>query len=170
MNAFALVSLAFGFFGAGQHGSKPEEAMTNLGFLVGNWQGKQTFMVGPGNTMVGSATDNAEWAVGGRFIEEHLSTALPNKAATDTRHMLAYDPKSAQYVAYWFNDTSPLPMVLTGKLQGSKLVLQTSGGSGATQRTLRFTYDGSTSNELSLTFEMETAGTWQVLFKSVYTK
>src|SRR5579863_8727507 len=103
MNAFALASIVLGFAGgAGQHDSKVEDAMSNLSFMVGDWKGKQTFMVGNGNTMVGDASDHAEWAVGGRFIEERLSTALPNKAPTDTRHMIAFDKKSSQYVAYWF--------------------------------------------------------------------
>ena len=172
MNAFALASIIFGFAGAGQHETKPEEAMSNLTFLVGDWKGKQTFITANGDNLVGEATDHAEWAVGGRFIEEHLSTTLTNRGPSDARHMLGYDKKTEQYVAYWFNDTSSLPTVLTGKLAGSKLVLQTSSvAPGSTQRTtMRFTYDGSTSGELSLTFEMETAGTWQLLFKTVYSK
>lgn len=173
MNAFAVVSLVFGLAGVGQgHNAKPEDAMSNLAFMVGSWKGKQTFMTGNGGTMIGSATDHAEWAVGGRFIEEHLSTTLSNRAPTDTRHMIGYDAKTGQYVAYWFNDTSSLPMVLTGKLQGARLILLTSSSApGATQRnTLRFTYDGSKPGQLSLTFEMETAGTWQELFRSVYSK
>ncbi|MHB8634889.1 MAG: DUF1579 family protein [Fimbriimonadaceae bacterium] len=171
MNAFAVISLVAGLTGVGQHGSKPAAAMSNVNFLVGDWKGKQTFMIGKGNTMVGDATDHAEWAVGGRFIEEHLSTTLPNQGPTDTRHMLAYDPKTGQYMAYWFNDTSPLPMIMTGKLEGSKLVLVPSATPGAPQQAmLRFTYDGSTPNQMTLTFQMQRAGKWQLLFKSVYSK
>ena len=173
MNALELASLLVGLAGSGQgHDAKPEDAMKNVSFMVGDWKGKQTFTT-PTGTMVGDASDHVEFAVGGRFIEEHLSTTLPNRSPTDTRHMLAYDPKTGKYVAYWFNDTSSLPMILSGKLEGSKLVLQSSPSTapGAPARpTLRFTYEGSSANELSLTFEMETAGSWQLLFKSVYTK
>src|SRR5579862_4140592 len=155
MNAFAVASLAVIVASGGQgHDAKPEDAMQGVSFLVGNWKGKQVFTT-PTGSLVGTATDHAEWAVGKRFIEEHLSTTLLNRAPTDTRHMLAYDAKAGKYVAYWFNDTSSLPMVLTGKLEGSKLVLSStpSSASGAPPRpSLRFTYDGSKPNEMSLTF------------------
>lgn len=172
MNAFALAPLFLGMTGAAQHETPPADAMGQLAFMTGKWKGKQTFLIGDGKTMVGDATDDAEFAVGKRFIEERLSTTLPGRSATDTRHMLGFDKKTGKYVAYWFNDTSSLPMVLTGNLDGQKLTLSTASTAtpSPTARTLRFTYDGSTPNELTLSFEMQTAGTWQLLFKSVYSK
>src|ERR1700682_3690298 len=107
MNAFAIASLFFGLTGAGQHDSPPADAMSNLAFIVGDWKGKQTFMTDNGGEMVGEAANHAEGAVGKRFIEEHLSTTLSGRPPTDTRHMLAYDKRADQYVAYWFNDTAP---------------------------------------------------------------
>ncbi|HLK14226.1 MAG TPA: DUF1579 family protein [Fimbriimonadaceae bacterium] len=170
MHLIALGSLLIGLAAGGQnHGTEPAVAMGKLDFMIGEWKGKQTFYIGNGREMVGDASDHAEWAVGKRFVEEHLSTSLTGRPATDTRHMLAYDPRADQYVAYWFNDTSPLPLVLTGKLNDGKLVLLTTSPSGGHNQ-LRFTYDGSTHNELSLTFEMETSGVWQTQFKTVYSK
>jgi len=168
MNVFTLASLILSLSSAGQgHDMKPEGAMGSVGFLAGDWKGTQTFYVGDGNTMVGQATDHAEYAVGGRFIEERLSTTLTNRPPTDTRHMLGFDKKTGKYVAYWFNDTSSTAMELSGTLEESKLVLATKPGG---PRSLRFTYDGSKDGELSLTFEMEVEGKWQVQFKSVYHK
>lgn len=164
MYLFALAPLVLAL--GHQHGSPAAAAMAKVQFLVGDWKGTQTFNIGPGQTMSGLATDFAESAVGGRFIEEHLSTTLEGRKPTDTRHMLGFDPKTGHYVAYWFNDTSPTAMIFDGVLDGSKLVLTGKGG----PMTLRFTYDGSMPDKLTLTFETSTGGAWQKQFTSVYTK
>ncbi len=166
MSLLAAISLLAVSGGQG-HGLKPAEAMKTVAFIAGDWKGTQNFKT-PTGEMSGTATDRAEEAVGGRFIYERLSTTLPDSKPTDTRHMLCYDPATSKFVAYWFNDTSALPMQLTGVVDGSKLALYNDPKGGAPQ--LRFTYENISEHEMALSFEMKQGDNWQLLFRSDYKK
>jgi hypothetical protein len=167
MNALALISV-LALTGGQGHGLKPAEAMKSVAFMAGDWKGTQTFNTG-GDPMVGAVTDHVEQAVGGRFVYEHLSTTLPGSPPTDTRHMLCYDPATSKFVAYWFNDTSALPMQLTGAMDGNKLVLLTTPAKEGAP-VLRATYENISDNALGFTFEMKQGDSWRLLFHSDYKK
>lgn len=166
MSFLAAISL-LAVSGSQGHGLKPAEAMKSVAFIAGDWKGTQNFKT-PNGDMTGQATDHAEAAVGGRFIYEQLSTTLPDSKPTDVRHMLCYDPATSKFVAYWFNDTSALPMQLTGIMDGNKLALLNSPREGAPQ--LRFTYENISEHEMAITFEMKQGDNWQLLFRSDYKK
>ncbi len=152
---------------AQQHGVKPAEAMKNLSFLTGHWVGKQNFNA-PGGSMVGDAKNDIDFAVGGRYIAEQLSTTLPGRKPSDTRHFLTYDEKSQMYKAYWFTDTTQGgPMELDGTLDGTKLTMLNKPAPGRPE--LRFTYNV-TGNTFVYTFEMKQEEKWQLLFTTTYTK
>lgn len=149
------------------HDIPAAEAMKGLAFMKGDWVGKQDFNTG-GAPMVGDATNHIDEAIGGRYLEERLSTTLPDRKPTDTRHLLTFDPKSGTYRAWWFNDTSVAPMEFEGKLEDGKLELTSKPtASGAI---LRATYSSPVANKLVLTFEMKQGEKWQLLFTSSYTK
>ena len=70
----------------------------------------------------------------GKYLCEMLSTTLPGRKPTDTRHFISFDKQSGKYTAWWFNDTSTHPSELDRRSSGNKLVLLSdpSGtGSGA---------------------------------------
>jgi hypothetical protein len=105
-------------------------------------------------------------AIGGRYLCEMLSTTMPGRKPTDTRHFISYDPKSEKYTAWWFTDTSVGPLEFEGAVTGNKLVLQTKPGA---RTTMRATYEGSEST-LTYMLEMQTDTGWQRLFTTTYTK
>lgn len=150
-----------------QHDLKPaEEAMHKLSIFVGKWAGKQDFNT-PGAPMIGDATNTIEMAVGGRYLAETLSTTLPGRKPSDTRHYTTFDAKTGKYKAWWFTDTTVGPMELDGTLENNKLTLLNHPAAGRPQ--LRFTYAGGVKS-LVYTFEMEREGKWQLLFTTTYAK
>ncbi len=176
-----------------QHGIEPQKAMEQIAWMKGDWAGKQDFNTG-GAPMVGEATNKIEDAIGGRYLEERLSTTLPGRKPTDTRHMLTFDPATQTYRAWWFNDTSVTPTEFEGKIEDGKLVLYSKPkGAGPLNARMRATYahkpadtkGGWTSGgdpkvferliermseRLTFTLEMDAGGEWTQLFTTTYTK
>ncbi|HWD40627.1 MAG TPA: DUF1579 family protein [Fimbriimonas sp.] len=133
--------------------------------MKGRWVGKQEFNTG-GAPMVGEATDNVAEAIGGRYLEEKLSTSLPGRKASDTRHFLTFDEKSGKYRAWWFNDTSVAPTELSGELKDGKLILMTEDNGKSP--VLRATYEKVSDSQFKWTLAMKRGADWQELFHTVY--
>ncbi|WP_348261687.1 DUF1579 family protein [Telmatobacter sp. DSM 110680] len=142
--------------------------LDNLSFMKGDWTGKQNFETGGGPAMVGEATDRIDIGIAGKYLCEMLSTTLPGRKPTDTRHFISYDKQSGKYTAWWFNDTSTHPSELTGELTGKKLVLlSSSSGPGPV---LRATYESPSDNTLTFLLEMKQGDSWTKLFLTTYSK
>jgi hypothetical protein len=142
--------------------------LDNLSFMKGDWTGKQNFETGGGPAMVGEATDRIDIGIAGKYLCEMLSTTLPNRKPTDTRHFISYDKQSGKYTAWWFNDTSTHPSEFTGELTGKKLLLlSSSSGPGPV---LRATYESPSENTLTFLLEMKQGDSWTKLFLTAYTK
>lgn len=142
--------------------------LDQLSFMKGDWSGKQNFNNQGGPAMVGEATDRIDVCIAGRYVCEMLSTTLPGRKPTDTRHFISYDKQTGKYTAWWFNDTSTRPTPLIGELNGGKLVL-TSDAAGPGP-VLRATYENPSADTLTFTLEMKTGDGWTKLFVSTYTK
>lgn len=166
--AFLIALAASVALGQG-HGVKPAEAMSKLDFLKGSWVGKQDFNTG-GAPMSGTAVDYVTDAIGGRYLEEKLSTTLPGRAPTDTRHYITYNPNTGMFEAWWFNDTAIGPTELTGKMEGDKLVLMgkpmASGPMAGSM--LRATYEKPGDGQLQFTLELGSKSSWRKLFTTTY--
>ncbi len=148
-----------------QHGTTPADALKGIGFLEGDWTGKQNFN-NPSAPLVADIAYHAHFVVGGRYLEEVSNTTLPGRKPTDVRHFVGYDPKTETYRAWWFNDTAAGPTEFEGKLDGTKLVLQTTAASKAT---LKATYELKSPTELAYKLEMKQGDNWTELFHSTYT-
>ncbi len=165
-----LTCLCLGALAQG-HDIKPADAMAKVAFMKGDWSGKQDFNTG-GEAMIGDATDHVEDAIGGRYLEEKLSTTLPGRKPSDTRHLLTFDPKSGTYKAWWFNDSSVGAMELEGQFQGSDLVLTskpTETGNGQSS-VFRVTYSSPSPDKLVYKLELQAGGDWRLLFTTTYSK
>ena len=142
--------------------------LDQLSFMKGDWSGKQNFNNQGGAAMVGDATDRIEACIAGKYLCEMLSTTLPGRKPTDTRHFISYDKQTGKYTAWWFNDTSTHPSALTGELSGGKLVLMSdAAGAGPV---LRATYESPSADTLTFELEMKMGETWTKLFVSTYSK
>jgi hypothetical protein len=156
-----------GVIGAGQQPSvQPADALAKLAFMQGDWMGKQDFNTQGGPAMVGDASDRIELGVAGKYICEMLSTTLPGRKPTDTRHFISFDGKVQKYTAWWFNDTSYHPTALTGDLAGNKLVLMSD--SSAPGPVLRATYESPSADKLTFLLEMKDGDNWTRLFLITY--
>jgi len=142
--------------------------LDRLAFMVGDWSGKQNFNNPGGPAMVGDATDRIEIGIGGKYLCETLSTSMPGRKPTDTRHFISYDKESSTYNAWWFNDTGTRPTEFTGELSENKLVL-TSNSSGPGP-VLRATYESPSKTTLTFLLEMKQGDTWTRLFLTTYTR
>lgn len=161
-------AVAVGQQPAAQTTLTPADALGKLAFMQGDWTGKQDFNTNGGAAMVGAATDRVELGIAGKYWCEMLSTTLPGRKPTDTRHFISYDAKTGKYTAWWFNDTSYHPMALTGDLEGGKLVLLSDAA--ARGPLLRATYETPAANTLTFLLEMKTGDGWNKLFLTTYTK
>ena len=153
---------------AGQSGVQPADALARLTFMQGDWAGKQSFNTNGGPVMVGDARDSVAMGIAGKYLCETLSTTLPGRKPTDTRHFISFDKQSGKYMAWWFNDTSYHPTLLTGELTGNKLIL-TSDASGAGP-VLRATYESPAADKLTFQLEMKNGDGWTSLFVTTYLK
>ncbi len=161
-----------------QHGIEPQKAMEEIAWMKGEWAGKQDFNA-DGAPMVGDATNSIEEAIGGRYLEERLSTTLPGRKPTDTRHMVTFDPATQTYRAWWFNDTSVAPTEFEGKLEEGRLVMFSKPKTPQSPR-MRATYHSllyfkptdltNAVRTLTFTLEMEAGAEWTRLFTTAYTK
>jgi hypothetical protein len=147
---------------------QPADALNKLAFMQGNWVGKQNFNTDGGPAMVGDATDRIESGIAGKYLCEMLSTTLPGRKPTDTRHFISFDKQTGKYTAWWFNDTSYHPTQLTGDLTGNKLVLKSDAS--APGPVLRATYENPTPDKLTFQVEMKNGDKWTSLFVTTYTK
>jgi hypothetical protein len=153
---------------AGQSGVQPADALARLAFMQGDWAGKQNFNTNGGSAMVGDATDKVAMGIAGKYLCETLSTTLPGRKPTDTRHFLSFDKQSGKYTAWWFNDTSYHPTLLTGEVTGNKLVLMSDpAGAGPI---MRATYESPTPDKLTFQLEMKSGDSWTSLFVTTYGK
>jgi hypothetical protein len=164
--------LLLAFTGAlawGQHDSPPPtDPLSNLSFMNGDWAGKQNFETQGGPAMAGDATNRIQVCIAGKYLCETLSTTMPGRKPTDTRHFISYDKASGKYTAWWFNDTSTHPTQLTGDLSAGKLVL-TSDPAGPGPA-LRATYESPAEGKLTYLLEMKTGDSWTKLFLTTYAK
>jgi|ERR1700722_4476435 len=151
-----------------QQAMQPAEALNKISFLQGEWSGKQVFNTNGGPAMVGDATDRVELGIAGKYLCEMLSTTLPSRKPTDTRHFISYDKQTGKYTAWWFNDTSYHPAALTGDLVGTKLVLMSD--SSAPGPVLRATYESPSPDKLTFLLEMKNGDNWTSLFLTTYSK
>jgi len=153
---------------SGQQTPTPANPLDPLSFLTGDWTGKQDFNNQNGPAMAGDATDRIDVCIAGRYLCEMLSTTLPGRKPTDTRHFLSFDKQTGKYTAWWFNDTSTHPTSFTGDLTGGKLVLLSDpSGPGPV---LRATYESPRADSLTFLLEMKTGDTWTKLFLTTYSK
>lgn len=146
-------------------------ALDQLAFMHGDWVGRQEFNTQGGPAMSGEATNRIEVAVGGRYVTEVLATTLPGRKPSDSRHFISFDPASAKYVAWWFNDTSVGPTALEGELTGTTLILTTRGAAAgaAPRNVLRATYEHPDEGTLVYRLEMQGKdGAWTRLFTTTY--
>jgi hypothetical protein len=153
---------------AQQQPMQPADALHKLSFMEGEWSGKQNFNTNGGPAMVGDATDRIELGIAGKYLCEMLSTTLPGRKPTDTRHFISYDRQTGKYTAWWFNDTAYHPTELTGDLDGTKLVL--TSAASAPGPLLRATYESPTADKLTFLLEMKNGDTWTSLFVTTYVK
>ncbi len=151
-----------------QANMQPADALNKLAFMQGDWAGKQDFKTNGGPAMVGDATDRIEPGIAGKYICEMLSTSLPGRKPTDTRHFISYDGKTQKYTAWWFNDTSYHPTALTGDLAANKLVLMSDPS--APGPVLRATYESPSADKLTFQVEMKNGNSWTSLFLTTYSK
>ncbi len=105
---FLVVCAAAMSYGQQQTPPSPDP-LNSLSFMKGDWTGKQNFDTGGGPPMVGEATDRIEIGIAGKYLCEMLSTTMPGRKPTDTRHFISYDKQSGKYSAWWFNDTCDPP-------------------------------------------------------------
>jgi hypothetical protein len=170
MKFLVCVVLAFGSaFALGQQPSvQPVDALGKLSFMQGDWVGKQDFNTNGEPAMVGDATDRVELGIANKYICEMLSTTLPGRKPTDTRHFISYDVKAQKFTAWWFNDTSYHPTALTGDLTGNKLVLMSDAA--AAGPVLRATYESPSADKLTFLLEMKNGDNWTKLFLTTYAK
>ena len=152
----------------GQQTSQSAKQLDSLAFMKGDWSGKQDFNNQGGTAMVGDATDRIDVCIAGKYLCEMLSTTLPGRKPTDTRHFISYDKESGKYTAWWFNDTSTHPTALAGDFTGGKLVLLSDPeGAGPL---LRATYESPRPDTLTFLLEMKTGDAWTKLFLTTYSK
>ena len=163
----ALLAVSSTLTLAQQPATQPADALAKLSFMQGNWSGRQNFNTNGGAAMVGDATDRIELGIAGKYLCEMLSTTLPGRKPTDTRHFISYDKQTGKYTAWWFNDTSYHPTALTGDLTGNKLVLMSDpSGQGPV---LRATYENPAPDKLTFQLEMKDGDKWTSLFVTTYT-
>jgi hypothetical protein len=151
-----------------QPATQPADALNKLSFMQGDWAGKQVFNTNGGPAMVGDASDRVEIGIAGKYLCEMLSTTLPERKPTDTRHFISYDKQTGKYTAWWFNDTSYHPTALTGELAGNKLVLMSDPA--APGPVLRATYESASADKLTFLLEMKNGDSWTRLFLTTYSK
>ena len=153
----------------GQQPAQPvPSGLDGLAFMKGDWAGKQNFNNPGGPAMVGDATDRIEIGVGGRYLCETLSTTMPGRQPTDTRHFISFDKQAGTYMAWWFNDTATHPTEFTGELSENKLVLTSrSSGQGPV---LRATYESPSKGTLTFLLEMKMGESWTRLFLTTYSR
>ncbi len=166
--ASILVFAAAASFAQQGHGNQAPEAMKGLSFLVGNWAGKQNFN-NPGSPLIADITIKAHAFAAGLFIEEELHTTLPGAKPTEVHHFISFDPKTNEYHAWWFNDTSNTPSELTGTLTGNELVLL-SHPTNPKAPVMRATYDQVSDSAMNCKLEMKMGDSWQELFHNSYQK
>jgi len=163
-----LLFVASGVVAMAQPAATQADGLSKLAWMRGDWAGHQDFNMQGGQAMVGDATDRIDVGIAGKYLCEMLSTTLPGRKATDTRHFISYDPKTNLYTAWWFNDTSIRPMELSGELTGNKLVL--TSNPAAAGPLLRATYENPPDGTLTFLLEMKTGESWTKLFLTTYAK
>lgn len=148
------------------HDLKVPEAMKLVAFMQGDWKGKHIFNAPTPTEM--QATAGIHEAIGGRYLEDVLTTTLPSGKLSDVRHLLTFDPTDQKFHAWWFNNTGSAPNELVGVIQEGKLVLESKPGqSGAT---IRATYTNISDTKLGYKVEAKMEEGWRELLHTEFSK
>jgi hypothetical protein len=150
----------------GHESTDQRPMMKQIAFLKGSWVGNQDFNV-PSGKLTAPATDTVADAVQGRYLEEQLTTSMPNRPMSDTRHFISYDIADQKFKAYWFNDTQVGPMELDGTVAGNVLTLQSPPDA---KHIFRAVYRLNSSGQLTFELSLQAGSEWTKLFTSTYTR
>jgi len=145
---------------------KVAEAMKMVSFMEGDWKGKHIFNA-PTPTEL-AAVAQIHQAIGGRFLEDVITTTLQSGKLSDVRHLLTFDPTDQKFHAWWFNNTSSTPNELVGTLVGDKLTLESKPGQGGPS--IRATYTKLSDNKLGYKVEANLEGNWRELLHTEFSK
>ncbi len=148
------------------HDMKTADAMKLVAFMEGDWKGKHIFNA-PTPTEL-DAVAQIHGAIGGKYLEDVITTTLQSGKLSDVRHLLTFDPTDQKFHAWWFNNTAAAPNELVGSLADNKLVLESKPGQGGAP--IRATYEKFSETKLGYKVEAKLDGDWRELLHTVFSK
>jgi hypothetical protein len=174
-NLLALV-LCFATIGGvnAQMGSVPTPSeFKKVAFFAGPWHGS-VVMQGMGMpTTKANGTMNGKVILDGKYIQSMSITKMGKAGTMQGAHLISYDPFKKQFVAYWFDSSSPGVMEMTGNFQGSKLVMTskpTEIPGMPEPATMRVTWSRPSTAKLEMLLEMKQGDKWVKLIESKYSR
>ena len=150
----------------------PKKELEAVSFFAGDWTGKETFTMGPGNASEGKSTVSGKIVLGGRYISSTHKMMIGSGQEMQGMHMLTYDLDKKKYLGYWFDSAAPGIMEMEGELKGSTLqmISKPTEMPGMGKVVFRATWTLKGKKDLHFTLEMAEGDKWNKMIEGNYTR
>lgn len=121
--------------------------MVKLERLVGEWKGDGHWYAPSGDERSWTGATQGAWALRGRYLELK-TTVTSSNGTTENSAMISWDRTRQHYRAVLFFSNDSTPRVVSGALEGDKLVLSGPAADEGSNLILTFTMESETKYSL----------------------
>jgi hypothetical protein len=151
----------------------PPAEMKKLDFMMGTWTGKETMHSPDGKSVMLDGTVVLKRTMGGMWIQETHKSVARGQTFLDAEQLTTYDARTKKWKGWWFDNSMPMPIEMTGTLTGNTMVtlsraVAMPGMPGNV--TVRTTMTKKSERSITMKVEMQTQGKWSTLISASYQK
>ena len=165
--------LGVSMFAQAQEGAlnlKPPKEFGQVRWFLGKFAGNETLYFG-GAPQKSKGTIHNVIAIGGNWLEGKHTYATP-QGTINGLHLLTYDSTAKMFKAYWFDQTTPEAMEMSGKLSGDTLTMISKPVSmgGPEKVIMRAMWKRDGARKLAFRLEMQQGPKWSPMIVGSYTR
>lgn len=149
----------------------PPAELKQVAFLLGNWEGKETYTFGEMKSE-GTGNHHIQMALRGRFLESHYKAKSGFMGDSEGRLLLTYDTAAKKFRSWWYDSSDSGNMEMEGNVEGDSLVMISKPTSipGMGVETFRATFTKKGDNQLTFVLALKAGDKWEPMIEASYTK
>jgi hypothetical protein len=114
---------ASAFAGQGMQMPPPPKELSKASFFMGKWVGTEKVHGMGGSPVAAKGSMTGKKMLDNRYIQSMHTMDMGKAGKMEGMHLLSYDSMKKQFMAYWFDSSSPGVMEMSGNFQGNQLVM-----------------------------------------------
>jgi len=151
---------------------KPAPELAKIDYWVGDWTATlKTSFMGQTGTMKSNVTYKK--VLGGLHLQGMHEYIMDPSMKMTGMHVISYDAANKHWVSYWFDQSEPGAMEMTGPFDGDKIVMvskPTKTQSMPGEIVMRASYIKKSAKSMEFKLEMKEGDKWAPMMEGTYTK